>query len=1586
MNKTFTFFLILFTPLYSSTFAQLNESFDGTFPPLGWTTFVGSNGAGPNQDWQKTTSLLDINTGTGAAFVRYEVTGGPLAEDWLVTPKLRPTAGNFTLSFYQKQTYVTDYGTVYSIRVSTTDQNNPASYTTVASQTETNFTTNYTLASVDLSAYIGQDIYVAFVMSQDDGDNWYIDDVTGPDLAPQCLPPSNIALSNITLTTADITWNQNNATNSWEIETIEANTPPTGAGQFVNFNPATYPTLNPATTYNVYMRDVCGAGDTSIWVGPVQFATLCPTVFTAPFVEDFDLPFTQNCWTEGGANAWDYSTNATYAAATAGDHSGNNTNYAWMDGSFNNNGAVSTLTSPPIDISSLTIPEVSFWVYSSNNLNNTYNTLAVEVWNGSTWTNIYQNQGDLGGWQEVKYYLNAVAPTGPIQVRFTITGSFDPSPWYNDILIDDFVVQESPDCPTPSNLTTASVGNTTADLSWLSNGTGTSWEVEVIEAGNPVTGSGTVVNSNPYTVTGLQMGTPYSFYVREICSPGDTSTWAGPFNFITGCGVFTAPYLETFDKRFTPGCWTESGANPWSYSTTADYGASGAGDYTGNGGNYAWIDGSNNTNGAISTLTSPLVDISPLTTPALRYYVFSENTNNNTNNQVVVEFFDGTAWNTIQTFQGNLGRFWFEVIVNLGNFTITGPVQVRFSVTGSNDPSPWYNDILIDNVEFYDGPSCYTPTNLAANNITLTSADLSWTPGDISNTQWELELIEVGQSFNGSGVFTGNPYNATNLLPGTSYLYVVREICSPGDTSNWSVPFLFTTPCPSSLLGDSMHTAIVVNSTIFSDSGNTANCYTNTTGFNAPDVWYQIILEECTGSLTIDLCNSEFDTYLRLLGSDSIEIRADDDRCGINGGPSFLNVAVNGGDTLFIVVEGFAVATGKFNLYIEQQVADLVGDRMDNPIIIPSLSYTDTSTTDSCYTNQFNGNPSKDVWYCYVADTSDYINISLCGSSFDTYLHVLDSVGNVVAFDDNNCGNQSSINSLFINQGDTIYIVVEGAGSDSGAYILDISIDTNGLTVSDVRGQMYYLDGVDDYIEIADVDLLSPSDITIEAWVYSDNWSGQTNPIIVAKGLNSEYMLWKSDDVGFDEKFAFRIGNSNTAYGTTTVQDRRWYHVAGVYSGNRLSIYVNGVLETRVPVTTAITNRNEPLTIGGLAGGVQTLSGAIDEVRIWNDERSRTEIRENMHLTLKDTETNLISYFQFNDDLAIGTPDGIRNGTRKNHGTTQNMLASTSIPSQVHVGGGTSNTQTVVAAGNVVFTGTGLSINFGATPNGEVVVSHITVEDTYNPPPYPALETGYWVVNNFGSTTTGLNATVRFDYTDGSVPTSTVSDYSLYKRPSRDFGAWPTVYPIANAASNTIGNNYCDFIGVNNFSQLVPVRVPPILLQNEFLYFNAQATAQSTALLSWSIDNENNNDFFEIQRSINGVDWEAIGVVTSLNSSQHEYTFEDKEPKLGQNYYRIKIITLDAATAFSPIKVVEFKDSYNVWVYPNPNRGEFFIEVETVSTDGIIRIYDAIGQLITVKALESSKTSIDISDYPAGMYTVQLKLGNKAYYRKIIRE
>ena len=193
MKKIYTLAILL---MYLVSFGQLTENFDAsTSIPTGWAVYKGTDGNGAAYDWIITTPPANVGPTTenakgryfsapNCAFVRFEA--GTLNEDWLVTKLVN--LSNYTsssLTFYAGQQYASAYGTQYKVKVSTTSQTNIASFVDVASYAEADFTgsgnspdSNLTAQkTVNLSAYNGQQIYIAFVMIQDDGDNWSLDDV-----------------------------------------------------------------------------------------------------------------------------------------------------------------------------------------------------------------------------------------------------------------------------------------------------------------------------------------------------------------------------------------------------------------------------------------------------------------------------------------------------------------------------------------------------------------------------------------------------------------------------------------------------------------------------------------------------------------------------------------------------------------------------------------------------------------------------------------------------------------------------------------------------------------------------------------------------------------------------------------------------------------------------------------------------------------------------------------------------------------------------------------------------------------------------------------------------------------------------------------------------------------------------------------------------------------------------------------------------------------------------------------------------------------------------------------------------------------
>ena len=123
-----------------------------------------------------------------------------------------------------------------------------------------------------------------------------------------------------------------------------------------------------------------------------------------------------------------------------------------------------------------------------------------------------------------------------------------------------------------------------------------------------------------------------------------------------------------------------------------------------------------------------------------------------------------------------------------------------------------------------------------------------------------------------------------------------------------------------------------------------------------------------------------------------------------------------------------------------------VGDDTVDPIIVATLPYTNTGDNSYCYSNQNLVYNSPDVYYQITpSPMMQSITVSLCGSSFDTFLSVVDAFGNIIAFNDDaeGCGTSSSLTFETAGIG-LAYVIVEGWGNASGAYNISINSDFLG--------------------------------------------------------------------------------------------------------------------------------------------------------------------------------------------------------------------------------------------------------------------------------------------------------------------------------------------------------------------------------------------------------------------------------------------------------------------------------------------------------------------------------------------------------------
>lgn len=148
-------------------------------------------------------------------------------------------------------------------------------------------------------------------------------------------------------------------------------------------------------------------------------------------------------------------------------------------------------------------------------------------------------------------------------------------------------------------------------------------------------------------------------------------------------------------------------------------------------------------------------------------------------------------------------------------------------------------------------------------------------------------------------------------------------------------------------------------------------------------------------------------------------------------------------------------------------------------------------------------------------------------------------------------------------------------------------------------------------------------------------------------------------------------------------------------------------------------------------------------------------------------------------------------------------------------------------------------------------------------------------------------------------------------------------------------------------------------------------------LMSWQTATEIDNDFFTLERSRDGENFEPIVVIRGAGNSQQfrDYQYLDSKAEPGINYYRLKQTDYHGHISLSNIVAIE-SDEFNTpfLLYPNPARG--FVNLSFNGHSEIpqeIRVYNQTGQLVyTMNPGDQQNRSLDLSFLPLGYYHIMV--------------
>lgn len=244
---------------------------------------------------------------------------------------------------------------------------------------------------------------------------------------------------------------------------------------------------------------------------------------------------------------------------------------------------------------------------------------------------------------------------------------------------------------------------------------------------------------------------------------------------------------------------------------------------------------------------------------------------------------------------------------------------------------------------------------------------------------------------------------------------------------------------------------------------------------------------------------------------------------------------------------------------------------------------------------------------------------------------------------------------------DIVLTVKDGSGFEAGVtYCVPVSIEsTSSMTVLEPSRTIYvvlrtpvvskamYLTASNQYIvpglEFAS-EYAAMSQVTMETMIYVNNFREDGNTISSIMGIEGEFGLRFGDVKIKPNQLQVCHGDYQPA-AATPLEKGKWYHVAAVYDGAKLSIYVDGAEAGGMAMSGETINLTSVSTRGFQMGGSyndqngRPLDGYIAETRVWSRALSAAELKNNMYYLNPDKATGLIAYWRMNECESVPEAD-----------------------------------------------------------------------------------------------------------------------------------------------------------------------------------------------------------------------------------------------------------------------------------------------------------------------------------------------------------
>ena len=183
------------------------------------------------------------------------------------------------------------------------------------------------------------------------------------------------------------------------------------------------------------------------------------------------------------------------------------------------------------------------------------------------------------------------------------------------------------------------------------------------------------------------------------------------------------------------------------------------------------------------------------------------------------------------------------------------------------------------------------------------------------------------------------------------------------------------------------------------------------------------------------------------------------------------------------------------------------------------------------------------------------------------------------------------------------------------------------------------------------------------------------------------------------------------------------------------------------------------------------------------------------------------------------------------------------------------------------------------------------------------------------------------------------------------------------------------------------IRIDGIVTPVKFTNYNLKLANEKQIINSWTTVTEVNTSHFNIQRSINGKNFESTGKLDAKGfGASYSFIYYLSNNLNSTIYYRLEVVDFNGTKTYSDIKSIRINNTQTISVFPNPAKNNFSITHKTALKNATINIVNEEGKICLTKNIEqgANTTFINTSTLLTGNYFVVFNNGNETSKTSLI--